>query len=187
MTWDLPIAVEINGKEHKIRNKCDYRVVLDVINALQDEELTMAQRVKCALFIFYEEPIDPQNNEQAIDKMLEIIKSGEETERDAPILMDWNKDFRLIAPPISKVLGYSVRSPEQYTHWQDFVGAYMEIPSECIWATVVTIRAKKQKNKKLEKWEEEFCREHHEWISLPIKFTQEEEEFFSIFEQKGEV
>jgi hypothetical protein len=62
----------------------------------------------------------------------------------------------------------------------------MEIPSECIWATVVTIRAKKQKNKKLEKWEEEFCREHPEWISLPIKFTQEEEEFFSLFEKKGE-
>ena len=31
--WDLPFFVEINGKKHPIRNKCDYRVILDVICA----------------------------------------------------------------------------------------------------------------------------------------------------------
>ena len=51
--WSLPISVEINGKEYAIRNKCDYRVVLDVISALNDEELEMEQRVECALFQFY--------------------------------------------------------------------------------------------------------------------------------------
>ena len=54
MIWDLPVAVEINGKSYPIRNKCDYRVVLDVICALNDNELTDEEKVKCALFILYE-------------------------------------------------------------------------------------------------------------------------------------
>ena len=58
MMWDLPVSVEINGKIHAIRNKCDYRVVLDVISALNDNELTEEEKIKCALIIFYENIID---------------------------------------------------------------------------------------------------------------------------------
>ena len=53
MSWNLPISVEIDGTEYPIRNKCDYRVVLDVIKALNDEDLDMQYRIQCALFIFY--------------------------------------------------------------------------------------------------------------------------------------
>ena len=51
--WSLPISVEIGEKKYPIRNKCDFRVVLDVISSLSDEELEMEQRVECALFQFY--------------------------------------------------------------------------------------------------------------------------------------
>jgi hypothetical protein len=187
MMWSLPLSVEIDGRDYKIRNKCDYRMVLDVINALNDEELEKVYRIQCALQIFYEDLAGLTNYEKAIDEMLKIINNGEENKGsdNSPQLMDWEYDFKLIAPPISKVLGYSVRDPEKHTHWYDFVGAYMEI-DESVWSTVIAIRIKKQKGKKLEKWEEEFCREHPEWVNLPVKFTQEEEEFFSLFEKKGE-
>jgi hypothetical protein len=51
-------------------------------------------------------------------------------------------EFRTCALPI--FLGYSVRDPEKYTHWYDFVGAYMEI-DESVWSTVIAIRVKKKK------------------------------------------
>ena len=54
MEWDLPLSVNIDGIEYKIRDKCDYRVVLDCISALKDNELTESERIQCALFIFYE-------------------------------------------------------------------------------------------------------------------------------------
>ena len=42
MSWNLPISVEIDGTEYAIRNKCDYRVVLDVIKGyMQELERTM--------------------------------------------------------------------------------------------------------------------------------------------------
>ena len=76
--WSLPVSVEIDGKEYKIRNKCDYRVVFDVIKALNDTELEMVHRIQCALFIFYEDLTGLTDYEKAIEEMLKIINNGEE-------------------------------------------------------------------------------------------------------------
>lgn len=182
MIWDLPIAVEINGKSHPIRNKCDYRVVLDVICALNDNELTEEERAKCALFIFYERVSQIDDFETAIKEMFRIINGGEEQEKSQeqkPRLMDWEHDFSQLAPPISRVLGYDVRTPSKYTHWYSFIGGYQEIGGDCTFATIVSIRNKRAKNKKLEKWELDFLREHRKMIDLPQKLTTEEQEILN--------
>ena len=181
MMWDLPIAVDINGKTHPIRNKCDYRVVLDVICALNDNELTDEEKVKCALFIFYEDISAIDDFDTAIKEMFRIINGGEEQEENQekkPQLMDWEHDFSQLAPPISRVLGYDVRTPDKYTHWYSFLGGYMEI-GECTISTIVSIRSKRAKGKKLDKWEEEYIREHRKMVELPRKLTAEEEEFLN--------
>lgn len=179
MMWNLPIAVEIDGKEYAIRNKCDYRVVLDAICALNDEELEMEHRIECALFIFYEDLTGLKDIQTAITEMMKIINLGEETteeEQQKPQLMDWEHDFPQLAPPISRVLGYSVRDANRYTHWWDFIGAYMEI-GECTFANIISIRNKRMKGKKLEDWEREFYRENKKMVDLPHKLTDEEKEW----------
>ena len=176
--WDLPLSVDIGGKEYAIRNKCDYRVVLDVIKALNDEELEIYHRIQCALFIFYEDLTGVEDMETAVKEMFKIISYGqddEETEHK-PRSMDWEHDFPQIAPPISRVLGYDVRTPNKFTHWWTFLGGYMEI-GECSFATTVSIRNKKLKGKKLEKWEEEYYRENRKTIDLPQKLTAEEQDW----------
>ena len=181
MMWSLPISVEIDGTEYAIRNKCDYRVVLDVISALNDEELEMEYRIECALFIFYEDLTGLKDIQTAITEMMKIINLGKETteeEQHKPQLMDWEHDFTQLAPPISRTLGYSVRDAKNYTHWYDFIGAYMEI-GECTFSNIVSIREKKIKGKKLEKYEQEFYRENRKLIDLPHKLTAEEEEFLN--------
>ncbi len=179
MIWDLPLSVEINGEIHAIRNKCDYRVVLDVISALNDPELTEEEKIKCALIIFYEKTSNISDFETAVKEMFKIINLGEEQEEqeNKPKLMDWEHDFPQIAPPVSRVLGYSVRDANRYTHWYDFIGAYQEIGGECTFSTIISIRAKRAKGKKLDKWEEEYLREHRKMVELPKKLTAEEKEF----------
>ena len=54
----------------------------------------------------------------------------------------------------------------------------MEI-GECTFSTVVSIRSKRAKGKKLDKWEEEFYRENRKMIDLPQKLTAEEQEFLN--------
>ena len=180
MMWNLPITVEIDGKEYAIRNKCDYRVVLDVIEALNDEDLEMKYRIECALFIFYEDLSGLKDIQTALTEMMKIINIGEEIteEQHKPRLMDWEHDFMQLAPPISRVLGYSVRDANHYTHWWDFIGAYMEI-GECTFSSIVSIREKKTNGKKLEKYEQEFYRKNRKLIDLPNKLTTEEEEFLN--------
>jgi hypothetical protein len=185
MNWDLPTFVKINGINHPIRNECDYRVVLDVISALNDEELTYEEKILCALFIFYEDNSKIQDAEEtaiAVKEMFKIINCGEEeeqTQNNKPRLMDWEHDFKQIAPPVSRVLGYDIRTPSKYTHWYSFLGGYQEIGGDCIFATIVSIRNKRAKSQKLEKWELDFLRENRKMIDIPQKLTADEEELLN--------
>lgn len=178
--WDLPLSVEINGEKQLIRNKCDYRVVLDVISALNDNDLTDDEKIQCALYIFYEDISTIDDFETAVNEMFKIINGGDsekESKSNKPRLMDWEHDFQIIAPPINRVLSTEIRSAE-YVHWFTFLGAYMEI-GECTFSTVVSIREKKQKGKKLDKWEVDYIREHREMVELPKKLTVEEQELLN--------
>ena len=185
MIYSLPYTVDMtdkDGNKIKIRNKGDFRVVLDVYEALNDNELDEQQKIQCALFMFYEdgELEKITDFERATKLMLEFINGGEEDNEpsDKPPIMNWQHDFAQIAPPVSKVLGYDPRTPDKFTHFWTFLGAFREI-GECTFATVISIRNKIMKHKKLEKWEEEFYRENRKMIDLPLNLTPEEEEFLS--------
>lgn len=178
--WDLPITVEISGKQHPIRNKCDYRVVLDVICALNDNELTEEEKVKCALLIFYEDISAINDFETAIKEMFRIINGGDEEEKtneNTPKLMDWEHDFPVLVAPINRVLNCEIRSVD-YLHWFSLLSAYMEI-GECTFSTIVSIRSKRAKRQKLDKWEIDYIREHRKMVELPQKLTAEEQELLN--------
>jgi hypothetical protein len=179
MKWNLPISVEIDGKEFAITNKCDYRMVLDVICALNDDELSEEQKIRTALYVFYENLDGCEDLEKAIEEMYKIIGYGEvgtEEDDNKPKLMDWEHDFPQLAPPISRVLGYDVRTPDKYCHFWTFLGAYFEI-GECTFQNIVSIRSKRMKGKKLDSWEQEFYKENKKMVDLPRKLTEEEKEW----------
>ena len=178
MMWSLPIAVDIDGKEYAIRNKCDYRVVLDVIAVLKDNELNQEEKIKCSLFIFYEDITGLEDVETAVNEMLKIIELGEEEENNKPPkpqLMDWEHDFPILVAPINRVLNCEIRSVD-YLHWWTLLSAYYEI-GECTFQNVVSIRSKRAKGKKLEQWEQEFYRENKKMVDLPQNLTEEEKEW----------
>jgi hypothetical protein len=113
--------------------------------------------------------IDCQSEEEFAEK------SNSQSEPQ-PRIMSWKKDFKFIAPAVSRVLGYDVRTPNKYTHWWSFMGAYMEI-GECTWNTFVSIRKKKMHGQKLEEWEQKIYRENKKDIDLPQNLTDEEKEW----------
>lgn len=179
MMWDLPESVDIDGVEYKITNKCDYRMVLDVICALNDNELTDEEKVGTALHIFYENLSGCTNLEKAVREMYRIISYGEEQdekEEQKPRLMDWEHDFQQIAPPVSRILGYDVRTPNKYTHWYTFIGSYMEM-GECNFQTIIAIRSKRANGKKLDDSEKEFYRQNKKMVDLPLNLTSEEQDW----------
>lgn len=174
INYDLPKKLEISGKLYSITKNGDYRVILDIIAALNDDELSEEERAYVCLMMFYGEiPINP---EEAIKKMMWFINCGEEdNHKEKPPVMDWEQDFPLLIAPINKVAGVEIRSVE-YIHWWTFVSWYMEI-GECTFSYIVGIRQKRQKGKKLEKAEQEFFNQHSDKVLLRNRLSQEDLDF----------
>ena len=70
--YTIPTSIDIAGKQFKIRNNGDYRMVLDCFSALNDAELNTEERLFCSLIIFYEDLNEFANYKQEIN--IVIIK-----------------------------------------------------------------------------------------------------------------
>ena len=162
--YRLPTKVLVNDLEFNIRERGDFRMVLDCFKALQDEELSEDYRVLASLLIFYNEFNDIQNLYEYEDclndlvkEMYKFINGGEEqspgAERDVS-LVDWEQDSQIVCAAVNNVANQEIRSVE-YLHWWTFLGYYMSV-GESVLSTVVSIRDKIAHHKNLEKWEKEF-------------------------------
>ena len=160
--YKLPVSAEICGKTYKIREKADYRQILDVISIMNDTEISGKERAYLSLLYFYEEM--PEDCETALRYMLWFISCGNEEQGDETPSMSWEKDFDLIVNAINKC-GFSDVRAVEYMHWWTFAGKYMEI-GESVFSSIVSIRQKIQKGEKLEKWEQDFYRKNKSRIAL---------------------
>lgn len=178
MNYGLPTTVEIDNSIYKIRNNGDYRIVLDIIEAINDPNLNEQEKAYCVLKIFYEDfsSIQESHIERAIKEAFKFIDGGDDNSvyQEKKPVMSWEQDFKWIVSPINRVLGTEIRSLP-YLHWWTFLGAYYEI-GDCFFAQIVNIRSKKNKGKKLEKYEEDFYKENFDIIKLKTKTTTEEDE-----------
>ena len=151
MIGQLPRELEVNGRMYAIRT--DFRDVLNILCAFSDPELEDGEKVYTCLYILFEDfdSIPEDDLEAAFTAALSFIDNGAKPEEQkSPRVMDWEQDENLLFPAINKVAGCEVRSAE-YIHWWTFIGYYMEI-SEGVFSNVLSLRMKKAKGKKLEKW-----------------------------------
>lgn len=171
--WELPYSININGTDWAIRT--DFRAILDILIALQNPDYEDDEKLIISLTIFYPEFENMAGDDyiKAYEEMREFIDMGIEDEHQSPRTMDWEQDAALIIPAINKVIGHEVRAVSNM-HWWTFLGAYMEI-GEGAFATIVSIRQKKAKGKKLEKWEREFYKENKSRIDFKNKYTEQEQ------------
>lgn len=185
--WKLPKEICIHDELYRIRT--DYRAILDILKAASDPELTDQEKNMVMLEILYMNPeeIPSEYLEEALIKGREFIDCGiREEDGENVRLMDWEQDSVIIASAINKTVGKDVRALK-YMHWWTFMGAYMEI-GDGLFHQVVMIRQKKAKNKKLEKWEQEFYRKNRSLVDLnqkrPERSTEEKEALKRLFGQE---
>lgn len=171
MTYTLPTSVEVNGQEYEVRS--DFRVILDILEAINDVELDDQERAAVVLDIFYPgfEDMPSDDYEEAIAKCMWFINCGQEndTSKKPKKLVDWQQDFPVIVAPINRVMGKEVRSIN-YLHWWTFIGAYQEI-GDCLFAQIVGIRQKLANGKALDKSEREFYRNNRNLVDLKQRYT----------------
>lgn len=181
--WKLPTSLEVGGKEYAIRT--DYRVILDILAAMNDPEIfepgmtedeKKIEQTMTMLQILYIDfdSIPPKDYQEAAEKAVDFIDCGIKGDnKPKPRTMDWEQDAPIIAPEVSKVAGRDIRVGE--THWWEFFGYYLGI-GEGVFNTIVSIREKRRKGKKLEKWEKEFYQNNKNLIDLKVKKAERSDE-----------
>lgn len=182
--YTLPNSIIIDDTEYAIRNNGDYRTILDCFSALEDIELPQQYRIYSALIIFYDgiNSVDDvenklgENVEEAVNKMFDFFNCGQENVgmQVNYKLIDWEQDSQIISAAINNVARREIRS-EPYLHWWTFMGYYCSI-GESILSTVVNIRDKIVKSKKLEKHEKEFKRNNPQYFNWRAEDIQKQED-----------
>lgn len=180
--YELPTTVPVAGTVYNIRNKADYRVILDVIATCEDVELTGEEQVIISLIIFYEEldTVDsifeifntPEMVEEALQAMMDFIGCydddlGYKTQHK---VVDWVQDEQLIVSAINRVAQTEIRALE-YLHWWTFISYYMAV-GECTLSTIVGIRDKIARGKKLEDFERTFKRDNPQYFRWKSEQSQ---------------
>ncbi len=174
MQYTLPTSVDVDGVNYAIET--DFRVVLGIIEALNDAELEEAEKAAIALVLFYKDEIPP-DRKKALEECFLFMDMGEKapTKRKSARTMDWEHDWPYIIAPVNRVLGYEAREKEQL-HWWTFLGAYMEMGGDCTFAHVISMRDKLNRGAKLEKYEREWLRRNRALVQLPAKYTDTDKE-----------
>lgn len=176
MIGELPTSLDVAGKAYAIRT--DYRDILTIISAYNDPELEDSEKLFACLYILYKnfEGLREEDYEEAYRKAVWFIDCGSEPRKDDrnPRTMDWEQDEKILFPAINSAAGFEVRS-RKYIHWWTFMGYFMEI-REGIFSQVLSLRQKRAKHRKLEKWEQEFYRANKEMCDLKTRLSKSEQE-----------
>ena len=178
MIYALPTSLQVYEKQYEIRS--DYRAVLDIILAINDEDLTDNEKMTVALEIFYpdHEEIPFEHCQEALRQCFWFINGGKHEDPNqtkSARLVDWEKDFRYIVSPVNRVLGFEIRAVE-YLHWWTFIGAYMEIGGDCTFAQIIRIRNAKASGRALDKQDQEWYAKNRDLVDIKNTYTKEDNE-----------
>lgn len=173
--WTLPTQAALGGGAYAIRT--DYRDILELLRWLggqADPALDQAERWYVAMGLFYPK-FDAMTQDvwpEATRFLAEFLAAGRREEpRPGPALMDWQQDAPLIAAGIGRAAGQDVRTLP-YLHWWSFLALFDAI-GEGSFATVVAIRDKLRRGRRLENWELDFYRTHRTMVELRPAATAE--------------
>lgn len=174
-------TLTVGGEEYSIRT--DYRNILQAFEAFQDPELTQEEKWIVAIYLMFDDfscaddvmqaAQDGFDLEEAIKQISWFISAGQSEKQalEKPTY-NWKQDEQMIFSAVNKVAGRETRKLK-YLHWWTFLGYFNEI-GEGTFSFIVGIRNKINKNRKLEKHEQEYLDNNKESVMLKKHETKEE-------------
>ena len=169
--WELPRETVIHGVRYHLHT--DYREILEIFSWLQKEEYPEFLRWRIALALFYEEEIPDEAYGAAARYFSWFVNGGrQETGDPGPRLLDWEQDAQEIVADVNKVAGQEIRDLP-YLHWWTFLGWFISI-GEGNLSTLVSIRDKLRKGKKLEDWEKNYYHRNKARVKMQKNYSAEE-------------
>lgn len=168
--WILPESTQIGGVAYTLNT--DYRDILEIMGYLDDPDTPEYLRWQIAIALFYEGDIPVEHQQEAMEYLASFISCGDTDSKPGPKLLDWEQDAQAIVADVNKVAGTEVRALP-YLHWWTFLSYFYAI-GEGQLSTLISIRDKLRRGKKLEKWEKEYYRENKTRVDLRKKYSAED-------------
>ena len=169
MLGQLPTTLEVHGKKYNIRS--DYRNVLRIFEAFADKDISDYGRLLVCLQRLYVDfaSIPHSDYQEAYMAAYRFLACNTQDDGKPPIrTFNWIKDEQLIFPAVNKAAGIEVRAVP-YMHWWTFLGYFESIDTDSLLGTVLSLRSKRARGKKLEKHEQEFWRNNKALMALDIE------------------
>ena len=160
--YELPEVAVLGGKCYAIRT--DFRLMLKILQYLEDSRKPLPMRWQVALQCFYADPVPPEDEAAAMEYLACFISGGMEQERPGPKLIDWQLDAPAIMAGVNRVAGMEVRQLKNL-HWWTFLSFFHGI-GEGQLSLLVGIREKLRKGQKLQPHEQEFYRQNRDWVQM---------------------
>jgi len=171
--WILPTSVHVAGVDWQIET--NYKAVLDVLIQYNNPDYDEEDKLFYLLIGLVKDfdKLDPCDYLEMCSALSDFIDMGATDKTVKPRVMDWEQDASIIIPEINKQIGNGIDVRNMDMHWWTFLGYYMGI-GEGTFAHVVSIRTKKAKHQKLEKWEKDFLNENKDLVLLKEKLSRQE-------------
>lgn len=182
MIGQLPDTIHVDSKDFKLRT--DYRIALRCFVAFNDPELKQSEQFEIMRRLLIIDYGQVQDIAEATEQCVNFLNLGEidnSKPKHRVKLYDWEQDEQMIFSAVNKVAGHDIRTDAQL-HWWSFMSLFNEI-GEGAFSQIVSIRNKKAKHKKLEKYEQEFYNDNKAIIDLKRKKTKAELERIRIINE----
>lgn len=169
--WELPRQAVIGGRTYDLHT--DYREILAIFSWLQNEAYPEFLRWRIALTLFFEQEIPDEVYPEAAAYFCWFVGGGrQESDDPGPKLLDWQQDAQEIVADVNKVAGQEIRDLP-YLHWWTFLGWFLSI-GEGNLSTLVSIRDKLRRGKKLEPWEQTYYHRNKARVKMQKNYSAEE-------------
>lgn len=170
--YTLPLSLSIGERVYPLN--FGWQNAIEILIDFQNPDYSHAVKVANMLRKLLPDwmAIPGEDIPEAIEKATAFMDCGRKPDdRVRPRIMDWEQDAEIIIPAVNAIANREIRL-DPNIHWWTFFGWYMSIENG-LFASVLRIRSKKAKGKKLEKWEEDFYRENRHLIDLVSPETDE--------------
>ena len=147
LTSSLPTKIRVNDNIYDINY--DYKTVINILLAFEDEELTIEEKNYIMINNLYKDEIRQEDYITACEKAIKFIDCGNDEEDEHKSnyrIYSFEKDASYIFTGISMThhIDLEIKSD---LHWWKFVSLFMDMSPDCMFGQLVYYRKRKAEGK----------------------------------------
>lgn len=146
LTSELPTKIRINNNIYNINY--DYRNIISILIAFEDNELTNEEKMYIMLKKLYQKEILEDDIKEAIQKGIKFIDCGKDylPNKVNTRVYSFEKDANYIYTGINSTHHIDIDEKPKL-HWWKFVNFFMDMSDKCMFSELVYYRTRKAEGK----------------------------------------